>query len=35
VSVGTPEEPVVVECHFAADRWAGKLPIAATAMEEA
>ena len=35
VSVGPPERPVVAECHFAADRWAGKLPIAAAAMEEA
>jgi hypothetical protein len=35
VSVGPPEDPIVAECHFAAERWAGKLPIAAAAMEEA
>jgi oligopeptide/dipeptide ABC transporter ATP-binding protein len=34
VSVGPPEQPVVVECHYAAERWAGTLPIAATALEE-
>jgi oligopeptide/dipeptide ABC transporter ATP-binding protein len=35
VTVGGPERPVVAECHFADERWAGALPIPAEPIEEA
>ena len=35
VTVGGSERPVVAECHFADERWAGTLPIPAETVEEA
>jgi oligopeptide/dipeptide ABC transporter ATP-binding protein len=35
ILVGSADRPVVAECHFAEERWAGALPIPAQAAEEA